>query len=239
MCVRRRVRPHCRSPPHPPTHPPSHPSSCPLPFPSQLRAAPAPEGGDRGDHNVQPKVGASGGNGNQVILNAARSALLCTVLSGPALAATFPSPNKEGCRATTVPPPSPPNRLRTFLPCSYLTSDVTEQGLLAVPCISGQLLQIFMGAAFAPSLARWVTRREEKEKVEAEAAAAAGNEDAQDGGEAEAGTGGKLDSASSSGGKADADGGGGDIELGAVALGADPPAPPAEPPIAELPDERR
>jgi hypothetical protein len=61
-----------------------------------------------------------------------------------------------------LPPPSPP-------PCrSYLTSDVSEQGLLSVPCIIGQLAQIFMGAAFAPWLSRVVARKD------AAAAAAAG-----------------------------------------------------------------
>jgi sodium/bile acid cotransporter 7 len=39
---------------------------------------------------------------------------------------------------------------------SYITSDPAAQGLLAIPCIVGQLVQIFLGAAMAPPIARRV-----------------------------------------------------------------------------------
>ena len=58
---------------------------------------------------------------------------------------------------------------------TYLTTDVATQGLLSVPCIIAQLAQIFMGAAYAPYLAKRVTKiqatRKEKELEEAEASA--------------------------------------------------------------------
>ena len=58
---------------------------------------------------------------------------------------------------------------------TYITSDGTIQGLLSVPCVIGQLVQIFMGAAFAPWVAKRVMKIKaarkvaEKEKEEAEA----------------------------------------------------------------------
>ena len=72
-------------------------------------------------------------------------------------------------------PPFPRPSLPTH--CSYLTSDVSEQGLLAVPCIVGQLAQIFMGAAFAPWLARMVARKDAAAAAAAAAGAAAAAED--------------------------------------------------------------
>ncbi|KAL4517654.1 hypothetical protein Ndes2526B_g02058 [Nannochloris sp. 'desiccata'] len=58
---------------------------------------------------------------------------------------------------------------------TYLTDVSATQGLLSVPCIIGQLVQIFMGAGFAPQVAKRVLRvqkgrklKEEAMKVEAE-----------------------------------------------------------------------
>lgn len=50
----------------------------------------------------------------------------------------------------------------------YITSDVTAQGLLSVPCVVGQLLQIFVGQPIANYLAGRVQRQQAKAK-EAEA----------------------------------------------------------------------
>ena len=41
---------------------------------------------------------------------------------------------------------------------TYMTTDVATQGLLSLPCVIGQLIQIFMGSAFAPFMAKRVTR---------------------------------------------------------------------------------
>ena len=57
---------------------------------------------------------------------------------------------------------------------SYITTDVAEQGLLSVPCIVGQLVQIFMGAAFAPWLARRVVRWKARQPAAAGSGAASG-----------------------------------------------------------------
>jgi sodium/bile acid cotransporter 7 len=41
---------------------------------------------------------------------------------------------------------------------SYLTPSLTQQGLMAIPCILGQLAQIFIGSA----LAKWLRGRADK-----------------------------------------------------------------------------
>jgi sodium/bile acid cotransporter 7 len=41
---------------------------------------------------------------------------------------------------------------------SYLTPSLTQQGLMAIPCILGQLAQIFIGSA----LAKWLRSRADK-----------------------------------------------------------------------------
>jgi sodium/bile acid cotransporter 7 len=41
---------------------------------------------------------------------------------------------------------------------SYVTLVMSAQGLMSVPCVLGQLLQIFFGSAFAPAVARRVAR---------------------------------------------------------------------------------
>jgi sodium/bile acid cotransporter 7 len=41
---------------------------------------------------------------------------------------------------------------------SYLTPSLTQQGLMAIPCILGQLAQIFIGSA----LAKWLRIRADK-----------------------------------------------------------------------------
>jgi hypothetical protein len=38
----------------------------------------------------------------------------------------------------------------------YITGHSATGGLLAIPCLIGQLAQIFIGSAFAPPLAKWV-----------------------------------------------------------------------------------
>ena len=48
---------------------------------------------------------------------------------------------------------------------TFLTQVVSTQGLLSVPCIVGQLVQIFMGAAYAPFLAKRVTRMKNAKKA--------------------------------------------------------------------------
>jgi sodium/bile acid cotransporter 7 len=50
----------------------------------------------------------------------------------------------------------------------YLTDSVPTQGLLSVPCIVGQLVQIFMGAAIAPWIAKKVVKTQAKRKIVAE-----------------------------------------------------------------------
>lgn len=44
---------------------------------------------------------------------------------------------------------------------SYLTNDIVQQGLLAVPAIVGQLAQIFMGSALAKGFAMVVEREQQ------------------------------------------------------------------------------
>jgi sodium/bile acid cotransporter 7 len=42
---------------------------------------------------------------------------------------------------------------------SYLTPSLTQQGLMAIPCILGQLAQIFIGSALAKYLRRLADKR--------------------------------------------------------------------------------
>ena len=48
---------------------------------------------------------------------------------------------------------------------TYITDVVATQGLLSVPCIVGQLVQIFMGAAFAPQVAKYVVKVQKRRKL--------------------------------------------------------------------------
>jgi sodium/bile acid cotransporter 7 len=41
---------------------------------------------------------------------------------------------------------------------SYISSDAEVQGMMAVPCITGQLAQIFIGSLMAPMIAKRVRR---------------------------------------------------------------------------------
>lgn len=126
-----------------------------------------------------------------------------------------------GGHTSSVRSPPPPLLLR-----SYLTPDASEQGLLAVPCIVGQLVQIFMGSAFAPHLAALVTRREAaaKEAAAMEAAAAA---------DVEAGAAAAAAPEADSGGKSIKSLGSADEPVEAAAAAG---APGAEP-VAEAGDE--
>jgi sodium/bile acid cotransporter 7 len=54
---------------------------------------------------------------------------------------------------------------------TFITSDIGTQGLLSLPCIVGQLAQIFMGAAYAPFVKKRVVKVQARRKA-AEAAAA-------------------------------------------------------------------
>ena len=51
---------------------------------------------------------------------------------------------------------------------SYVTENVSTQGLLSVPCIIGQLVQIFAGAVYAPLIARKVAKIQGERKEEGE-----------------------------------------------------------------------
>jgi len=42
---------------------------------------------------------------------------------------------------------------------SYLTPIVSQQGLLSIPCISGQLIQIFAGTCLASQFSKWVEKK--------------------------------------------------------------------------------
>lgn len=91
------------------------------------------------------------------LLQAAR----CQVLSdGRAVAGVCWKTAAAQAIAASLTPHFAPAALPACPSRSYLTPNTTQQGLLAVPCVIGQLAQIFMGAAFAPHLARVVTRRE-------------------------------------------------------------------------------
>jgi sodium/bile acid cotransporter 7 len=61
----------------------------------------------------------------------------------------------------------------------YITDVVSTQGLLSVPCIIAQLVQIFMGAAYAPWVAKYVLKVKEKRAAAAAEAVAADQLEAQ------------------------------------------------------------
>jgi sodium/bile acid cotransporter 7 len=48
---------------------------------------------------------------------------------------------------------------------SYITKDVTQQGLLCIPAIVGQLSQIFIGSFVAGKLAEAVEKNDEQAKT--------------------------------------------------------------------------
>ncbi len=124
-------------------------------LPLQLAGPPAPERSHRRINHVKPKVGAGGSHCDQV-----RAPLRCP-------AGTACTERVGGCfqfglggNGCGSCPFNMSFASFSARPRSYLTPSTTQQGLLAVPCVIGQLAQIFMGAAFAPHLARIVTRRE-------------------------------------------------------------------------------
>jgi sodium/bile acid cotransporter 7 len=81
-----------------------------------------------------------------LLLNGLATRFLLRMPLKEAIAATIMSSQKSAPVAVTA--------------ISYLTSNPTQQGLLAVPCIVGQLAQIFMGSGFAPFLKARVQRQE-------------------------------------------------------------------------------
>lgn len=50
---------------------------------------------------------------------------------------------------------------------TYITKDIATQGLLSMPCILGQLAQVFIGAAMAPWVAKIVVKVQNARKVAA------------------------------------------------------------------------
>lgn len=62
---------------------------------------------------------------------------------------------------------------------TYLTSQVSSQGILSLPCIIGQLIQIFLGSSFAPFVASKVRKSQEakRDSVSQEHPLAAGEKD--------------------------------------------------------------
>lgn len=76
----------------------------------------------------------------------------------------------------------------------YITSDTSLQGLLAIPAVLGQLVQVFIGSALVPYLARYTARYCNAQKVAAEEAAEGAAAAALEGGTAPdgSGDGGKL-----------------------------------------------
>lgn len=49
---------------------------------------------------------------------------------------------------------------------SYLTPSLSQQGLLAIPCVMGQLLQVFLDSLLANRMGRWVDAYEKKKEEE-------------------------------------------------------------------------
>ncbi|PSC76757.1 BASS family transporter: sodium ion bile [Micractinium conductrix] len=54
---------------------------------------------------------------------------------------------------------------------SYITNDTALQGLLAIPAVIGQLVQVFIGSALVPFFARYTARYRAAQKIAAEEAA--------------------------------------------------------------------
>ncbi len=44
---------------------------------------------------------------------------------------------------------------------TYLTPNPVVQGLMAVPCLCGQILQIFVGSLAIPYVAKWVKKQQQ------------------------------------------------------------------------------
>ncbi|KAL4434255.1 hypothetical protein ABPG75_000696 [Micractinium tetrahymenae] len=83
----------------------------------------------------------------------------------------------------------------------YITSDTSLQGLLAIPAVVGQLVQVFIGSALVPYCARYTKRYLAAQKVaaeEAEEAAAAAALEGGDGGEGSGGGGKQGEAAATS-----------------------------------------
>lgn len=54
---------------------------------------------------------------------------------------------------------------------SYITNDVALQGLMAIPAVIGQLVQVFIGSALVPFFARYTSKFKKAQQVAAEEAA--------------------------------------------------------------------
>ncbi len=117
-------------------------------------------------------------------------------------------------RLTQHQPAPPPTCHAT---AGYITSDTSLQGLLAIPAVLGQLVQVFIGSALVPYCARYTARYCKAQKVAAEEAAEAAAAAALEGGAA-----------------ADSSKDGGKSEPGAAASVARTSIDPAKPAAAGL-----
>ena len=118
-----------------------------------------------------------------VILAAIAQHLVYLAFNVAVLAAVFKMPVEEGVAVAIM--GSQKSAPVAVTAITYVTKDAGIQGLLSVPCIVGQLAQIFLGAAYAPWVARRVKRVQAARK-EAEAAGAAAAGGGGDGGAAAA-----------------------------------------------------
>lgn len=106
-----------------------------------------------------------------VIIAAVLQHLIYLIFNGLVAHYVFHMPVEEGIAVTIMGgQKSAPVAITAI---TFLTQVVSTQGLLSVPCIVGQLVQIFMGAAYAPWLAKKVTRIKNARKAKEEEAAAA------------------------------------------------------------------
>jgi sodium/bile acid cotransporter 7 len=124
-----------------------------------------------------------------VILAAIAQHLVYLAFNVAVLAAVFKMPVEEGVAVAIM--GSQKSAPVAVTAITYVTKDAGIQGLLSVPCIVGQLAQIFLGAAYAPWVARRVKRvqaaRKEAEAAgDGGAAAAAAEADGADGAEGKA-----------------------------------------------------
>jgi hypothetical protein len=84
-------------------------------------------------------------------LNAAVAVYLLRLQPPEAVAVLIMSSQKSAPVAVTV--------------ISYISHNLAHQGLMAIPCVIGQLTQIFVGSALARQLAIWVDSKEVHQAV--------------------------------------------------------------------------
>jgi solute carrier family 10 (sodium/bile acid cotransporter), member 7 len=80
-----------------------------------------------------------------LMFNAAVCIYLLRLQPPEAVAVMIMSSQKSGAVAVTV--------------ISYITHDTSQQGLLAIPCLIGQVTQVMVGSLVARQLAVWVLKR--------------------------------------------------------------------------------